>query len=79
MIPGPIETRTGGPGSRIAVGQPGMNRQVGRFAEPQGLEVAQHRGRVGESVVRALGQGPLDGPCDPFADARDSASASDGG
>ena len=53
----------------IAVGQHGMNRQVGGFPEPKGLEIAQHRRRVGESVVRALGQGPLDGPRHAFADA----------
>jgi len=53
----------------IAVGQSGMDRQVARFAVEQGLEVAQHRPGVDKPILGLLGQGSLDHPRDPIADA----------
>ena len=47
---------------RVAVRQTRMNRQVGRLAVEQGLEVAEHRPGVDIAILGMLGQGPLDHP-----------------
>ena len=59
--------------ARVAVRQPGVDRQIARLAVQQGLDVAEHRPGVEVTILGLLAKGSLDQPLDRVADARNDA------